>query len=152
LVSGVGLHAYFSRAAQGPAAVEEKRGLSLRQFENDDTVAQRIREARRRSDARMAGTYLAWAVVGVVLAIPGVRALFRMADRVRETETFLAGSVLLLLVLPGCLRQPLEPVKLETIGINEEGVSIPYTGDTTRETVFHGRIAVAPCDRHGADQ
>jgi len=152
MVSGVGLHAYFSRAAQGPAAVEEKQGWSGRQSEDEHRVAQRIREARWRSDATRAGTYLAWAVVGVVLAMPGVRALFRMADRVGETEKFLAGSVLLLLVLPGCLRQPWEPVKPETIGRTEEGFVIPYTGDTQRATLFHGRIAVAPCDRPGADQ
>jgi hypothetical protein len=152
MVSGVGLHAYFSRAAQEPAAVEAQRGGSPRPFEDDNRVAQRIREARWRSDATMAGTYLAWAVVGVVLAMPGVRALFRMADRVRETETFLAGSVLLLLVLSGGLRQPVEPVEREPIGRNEGGVVVPYTGDTPRETAFHGRIAVAPCDRHGADQ
>src|SRR5262245_20765724 len=75
LVSGVGLHVYFSRAAQRPAAVEEKRDLYLRQFENDETVAQRIRETHWTSSTTMAGGFAAWVVVGVLLAIPGVRAL-----------------------------------------------------------------------------
>ena len=68
LVSGFGLHAYFSRAAQGTAAVEQKRDLHLRQFENDDAVARRIREAHWKADARMTLGYGAWALVGFVLA------------------------------------------------------------------------------------
>jgi hypothetical protein len=46
----------------------------------------------------------------------------------------MAGTLVFLLVLPGCFRKPFEPVKLETIGTNEEGFLIPYTGDTTQQT------------------
>ena len=146
--------------------------MSLRQFQHDDTEAQRIRVARWRSHATRAGAYLAWAVVGVGLAIPGVRGLFRMADRVGETEKFLAGAVLLLLLLPGCLRQPCEPVERETIAPNDQGFLIPYTGDTTKQTATHNEeslranpVATEPIgiasvggphdhrpDRPGADQ
>ena len=133
LVSGFGLHAYFSRAAQGTAEVEAKRDLHLRQFEDNDTVARQIREARWRSETRIAGAYGAWALVGFVLAMGGVHAMFRRADRVSDVEKFLAASLVLIL-LPGCMRQPFEPVKLETIGPNEEGFLIPYTGDTKKQT------------------
>jgi hypothetical protein len=73
LASGLGLHAYFSRAAQGPAEVEEKRSLYLRQFENDDRVAEQIRESHWRSNSTVAGAYAAWAAAGGVLAVLSVR-------------------------------------------------------------------------------
>jgi hypothetical protein len=133
LVSGFGLHAYFSRAAQGTAEVEEKRDLHLRQFEDNDAVARQVREKHWDSETKIAGAYAGWALVGFLLAIPGVRSLFRRADGIAETEKFLAASLVLLL-LPGCMRQPFEPVKLETIGPNEEGFLIPYTGDTKKQT------------------
>jgi hypothetical protein len=47
---------------------------------------------------------------------------------------YLGGAALLLLALPGCMRQPFEPIKLETIGPNEEGFLIPYTGDAKKQT------------------
>ncbi len=47
----------------------------------------------------------------------------------------LGGAIALwLLALPGCMRKPFEPVKLETIGPNEEGFLIPYTGDSKKQT------------------
>jgi hypothetical protein len=73
LASGLGLHAYFSRATQGPAEVEEKRDLYLRQFENDDRVAREIREWHWRSNSTVACAYAAWAAAGGALAIRGVR-------------------------------------------------------------------------------
>ncbi len=91
LVSGFAIHAYFSRAAQGTAAVEEKRDVHLRQFENDDAVARRIREAHWDAESRMAAVYGGWALAGFVLAVPGVRSLFRRADGVPEIEKFLAA-------------------------------------------------------------
>jgi hypothetical protein len=133
LISGFGIHAYFSRAAQGTAAVEEKRDLHLRQFENDDAVARQIREAHWNTQSKAVGAGAIWAVVGFVLALRGVHSLFRKADRVSDVEKFLAASLVLIL-LPGCVRQPFEPVKLETIGPNEEGFLIPYTGDTKKQT------------------
>ncbi len=133
LVSGFGIQAYFSRAAQGPVAVEQKRDLHLRQFENSDEVARAIRVERSNADFRMTATYGVWGLVGFVLVMCGVRSLFRRADRVADVEKFLAASLVLLL-LPGCMRQPFEPVKLETIGTNEEGFLIPYVGDTRKQT------------------
>ena len=133
LVSGFAIHAYFSRAAQGPAEVEQKRDIHLRQFENDDAVARRIREAKWDAESKQALAYLGWAVVGFVLSLRGVHLLFRRADRVADVEKYLAASLVLIL-LPGCMRQPFEPVKLETIGPNEEGFLIPYTGDTRKQT------------------
>jgi hypothetical protein len=132
LVSGFGLHAYFSRAAQGTSEVEEKRDLHLRQFEDNDEVARQIREARWNSQARATGAYGVWGLVGFVLALRGVHSMFRHADRVADVEKFLAASLVLIL-LPGCMRQPFEPVKLETIGPNEEGFLIPYTGDAKKQ-------------------
>jgi hypothetical protein len=81
LISGVGMHAYFSRAAQGTAQVEEKRDLYLRQFENDDAVAQRIRETHSRSNAMVGGAYAAWAAVGALIGIVGVCSQFRKAGK-----------------------------------------------------------------------
>jgi regulator of protease activity HflC (stomatin/prohibitin superfamily) len=133
LVSGFGLHAYLSRAAQGPAEVEEKRNLHLRQFEDNDEVARQIRTAHWNNQARATGAYGVWALVGFVLALRGVHSMFRRADHVADVEKFLAASLVLLL-LPGCMRQPFEPVNLETIGPNEEGFLIPYTGDTKKQT------------------
>ena len=133
LVSGFAIHGYFSRAAQGTAEVEQKRDLHLRQFENDDAVARRIREARWGSQTKLTAAYAAWAFVGFVLALRGVHLLFRKADRLDDVEKYLAASLVLIL-LPGCMRQPFEPVKLETIGPNEEGFLIPYTGDTRKQT------------------
>ncbi len=133
LVSGFGLHAYFSRAAQGTAEVEKKRDLHLRQFENNDAVARQIREAHWDARSRAGGAYAGWALVGFVLAMVGVRSLFRKADQNAALDKFLAVSLVLIL-LPGCMRQPFEPVKLETIGPNEEGFLIPYTGDTRKQT------------------
>ena len=133
LVSGFAIHGYYSRAAQGTAEVEQKRDLHLRQFENDDAVARRIREARWDSQSKLTAAYAAWAFAGFVLALRGVHLLFRKADRVDDVEKYLAASLVLIL-LPGCMRQPFEPVKLETIGPNEEGFLIPYTGDTRKQT------------------
>jgi hypothetical protein len=133
LVSGFAIHAYISRAAQGTAAVEEKRDVHLRQFENDDAVARRIREAHWDAESKQAAAYGGWALVGFFLAIPGVRSMFRRADGGPELEKFLAASLVLLL-LPGCMRQPFKPVKLETIGTNEEGFLIPYSGDSRKQT------------------
>jgi hypothetical protein len=93
LAYGLGLQAYFARAAHRPAAVEAKRDSSLRQPRGDDAVAQRIRTTQGQSGATVTAGYAAWAIVGFLLAIPGVRALFRMADRVGETEKFLAGTM-----------------------------------------------------------
>src|SRR5438067_1781074 len=93
LASGLGLQAYFSRAVQRPAAVQEKRELDRRQLQADDAVAQRIRTTPAESGATVTAGYAAWALVGFLLAIPGVRALFRMADRVHETEEFLTGTM-----------------------------------------------------------
>ncbi len=133
LVSGFAIHGYISRAAQGTAEVEQKRDLHLRQFENDDAVAQRIRETRWDTQAKLTAVYAAWALVGFALALRGVHLLFRKADGVAQVEKYLAGSLVLML-LPGCMRQPFEPVRLETIGPNEEGFLIPYTGDTRKQT------------------
>ncbi len=132
LVSGFGIHAYFSRAAQGPL-VEQKRDLFQRQFENNDDVARQVREHQWDAQSRSAVAFGLWAVVGFVLALRGVHSLFRRADRVADVDKFLAAS-LVLLVLPGCMRQPFEPVKLETIGTNEEGFLIPFTGDTRKQS------------------
>jgi hypothetical protein len=77
LASGLGLHAYFSRAAQGPAEVEEKRAVYLRQFENDDRVAQQIRESHWRSNSAVAGAYAAWGAAGAALALLGARSWYR---------------------------------------------------------------------------
>jgi len=93
LVSGLGLHAYFSRAAQGPAPIEETRSWYLRQLQDNDALARGMGAIPRVSGAMVAGGFAAWAVAGCLLAVPGVRALFRQADRVRETEQFLAGTV-----------------------------------------------------------
>ncbi len=120
LVSGFAIQAYFSRAAQGTVEVEQKRDLHLRQFENNDEVAREIRATRWDSQATLTAAYAAWALVGFVLALRGVRLLFRRADRVADVEKFLAASLVVLL-LPGCMRKPFEPVRLETIGPNEEG-------------------------------
>ncbi len=100
LVSGFAIHAYFSRAAQGTAKVEEKRDLHLRQFENDDAVARRIREAHWDAESKMAAGYAGWALVGFLLALPGVHSLFRRADRIADVEKFLAASLVLLLLVP----------------------------------------------------
>jgi hypothetical protein len=81
LVSGVGMHAYFSRAAQGTAQVEEKRDLYLRQFENDDTVAQRVRETHRRSNAAVGGAYAVWVAAGALIGVLGVRSQFQKAGK-----------------------------------------------------------------------
>jgi hypothetical protein len=77
----VGLHAYFSRAAQGPAEVEEKRELYLRQFENDDIVAERIRETHWRSNATVGGAYAAWVAAGALIGMLGVRSQFQKAGK-----------------------------------------------------------------------
>lgn len=132
LVSGFGIHAYFSRAAQGPI-VEQKRDLFQRQLENNDDVARQVREHQWDAQSKMAVAFGLWALVGFVLALRGVHAIFRRADRVADVDKFLAAS-LVLLVLPGCMRQPFEPVKLETIGTNEEGFLIPFTGDTRKQS------------------
>jgi hypothetical protein len=81
LVSGVGMHAYFSRAAQGTAQVEEKRDLYLRQFENDDAVAQQIRETHGRSNAIVGGAYAAWVAAGALIGLVGVRSQFQKAGK-----------------------------------------------------------------------
>jgi hypothetical protein len=133
VVSGFAIQAYYSRAAQGTVAVEQKRDLHLRQLENNDEVARRIRESQWNTQSKLAVAYAAWALVGFVLALRGVHLIFRKADRVSDVDKFLAGSLALLL-LTGCVRQPFEPVKLETIGPNEEGFLIPYTGDTRKQT------------------
>ena len=91
LVSGFGIHAYFSRVAGGTAAVEEKQDIHSRRFENDDPAAPRIREPQWNPDSSMAATYAGWAVVGLVLAMPGVRSLFRRADGVADVDKFLAA-------------------------------------------------------------
>ena len=120
LVSGFAIHAYFSRAEQGTVEVEQKRDLYLRQFENDDGVAHRIRESHWDASSKLAAAYAVWALVGFVLGLRGVHLLFRKADKVADIEKYLAAGLVLIL-LPGCMRQPFEPVKLETIGPNEEG-------------------------------
>jgi hypothetical protein len=89
LASGLGLHAYFSRAAQTPAEVEEKRAVYLRQFENDDRVAQQIRESHWRSNSTVAGAYGAWAAAGGVLAMLGVRSWLQARS---ESHTRKAGK------------------------------------------------------------
>src|SRR5262249_10538620 len=71
LVSGFAIHAYFSRAAQGTAEVEQKRDLHLRQFENDDAVARQIRESHWNAESRMTLAYAGWALVGFALALRG---------------------------------------------------------------------------------
>ena len=109
LVSGFAIHAYFSRAAQGTAEVEQKQELHPRPSENDDAVARRIREAQWDSRSKVAGAYAAWAFVGFLLALRGVHLIFRKADRVADVEKYLAASLVLIL-LPGCMRQPMEPV------------------------------------------
>ena len=109
LVSGFAIHAYFSRAAQGTAEVEQKRELQLRPFENDNAGARRIGEAQWDSRSKVTGAYAAWALVGFLLALRGVHLMFRKADRVADVEKYLAASLVLML-LPGCMRQPLEPV------------------------------------------
>jgi len=81
LACGLGMHAYFSRSAQGPAEVEQKRDLYLRQFENNDTVARRIREEHERSNATVAAGYAAWLVAGVVLTIPAIQFVFQKAEK-----------------------------------------------------------------------
>lgn len=132
VVSGFALHAYHSRVAQGTVAVEQKRDLHQRELENNDEVARRIRESQWDTQSKLAMAYASWAFVGFVLALRGVHLLFRKADRVSDVEKFLAGSLVLLL-LTGCIRQPFEPVKLETIGPNEEGVLISHTGDARKQ-------------------
>ena len=81
LISGLGMHAYFSRAAQGTAQVEEKRDLYLRQFENDDAVAQQIRETHGRSNSTVGGAYAAWVAAGALIAVVGVRSQFQKAGK-----------------------------------------------------------------------
>jgi hypothetical protein len=81
LISGVGMHAYFSRAAQGSAQVEEKRDLYLRQFENDDDVVQRIRKTHGRSNAIVGGAYAAWVAAGALIGVIGVRSQFQKAGK-----------------------------------------------------------------------
>jgi hypothetical protein len=81
LLSGVGMHVYFSRAAQESAQVEEKRDLYLRQFENNDTVARRIRLEHERSNATLGGAYAAWAAAGAIIVFVGVRSQFQKAGK-----------------------------------------------------------------------
>jgi hypothetical protein len=81
LVAGLGMHAYLSHAAQGPATVEEKRDLYLRQFENNDTVASRIRESHWRSNSMNAAAYAAWVAVAALLAIPTFRSWFPKQEK-----------------------------------------------------------------------
>lgn len=132
VVSGFAMHAYFARSEQGPS-VEQRRDLYLRQFENNDEVARRVRESRWEDSSRMAAAYAGWAIVGFGLGLAGVRSMFRRADHVSEVDKFLAAGLVLML-LPGCVRQPFEPVELETIGTNEEGFLIPYLGDTRKQS------------------
>jgi len=80
LACGLGMHAYFSRSAQGPAEVEQKRDLYLRQFENYDDVAHRVRDQHERANATVAAAYAAWLVAGVMLTIPAVQFVFQKAE------------------------------------------------------------------------
>ncbi len=81
LVAGLGLHASLSRAAQSPAAVEEKRDLYLRQFENDDTVAPKIRQVYWQSHSTNTAAYAAWIAVGGLLAISTFRSWFPKQEK-----------------------------------------------------------------------
>jgi hypothetical protein len=119
LVSGAGLHAYFARAAQGAAGVAERRHAGSRPLE-PDARARRILPAPGPFNARATEAFAGWVFVGVLLAIPGVRALFRGADGVRETERFLAGALVLFMALPGGGRRPWEPVESVAIGPYEK--------------------------------
>jgi hypothetical protein len=81
LASGLGMHAYFSRAAEGPVEIEEKRDLYLRQFENDDRVARQIRETHWRSGTAIGGAYTPWVAAGALLAVPVLRSYFKKAEK-----------------------------------------------------------------------
>lgn len=103
LVSGVAIHVYSTRAAQGTVAVEPKRDSHLRPFENNDEVARQVRESQWDTQSKIAAAYVAWGFVGFVLALRGVHLIFRKADRVADVEKFLAASLVLIL-LPGFIR------------------------------------------------
>jgi hypothetical protein len=81
LIAGLAMHAYFSLAVQEPAAVEQKRDLYLHQFENDDTVAPRIRQLHWRSNTMNAAAYAAWIAIGGLLAVSRIRSWYPKQEK-----------------------------------------------------------------------
>jgi hypothetical protein len=117
--------------------MEPARDLALRQFEDSDAVARDVRATHWGRNTAYAGAFLSWAALGALLFAGDVWRLLtarRSHEGPRLADRRLMVGAFALIVLPsaGCYR-PFEPVQLETIGTNEEGFLIPYTGDTRKQ-------------------
>lgn len=69
LFVGLCIHLYFGLAAESKAAVEQKREVYLRQFENNDDVSAQIRTQHWLDNNTMILSYSVWGVVGIGLVL-----------------------------------------------------------------------------------
>lgn len=105
--------------------METNRDVALRQFEDDDGVARKMRIDHVNRNTAYAGVFAVWAAVGLLLF---------WGDRSLRKGTIRYFPVIgLALASQGCMWRPYEPVQLETIGTNEEAFLIPLSGDTKKQ-------------------
>jgi hypothetical protein len=129
LTFGVAMQLYFARRAQ-ESTVEQSRNLYVRQLDPSDTVAQEIRERHWRDNNVRGLASGVWGVLGIGVLVLGACAYRPKEGLMRRSVALLAFAPLF---LTGCW-QPFEPVDLQTIGPNEEGFLIPWTGDTRKQS------------------
>jgi hypothetical protein len=74
-------------------------------------------------------------VISIILGLALVMMLF--SDGMKAwggaKKALAAGMLLLILSSSGCMWKPFEPIKLETVGTNEEAFLIPLTGDLDKQ-------------------
>lgn len=111
--------------------LEERTAEDVRVLSDNPAFAAETRMAHRlRNESYAFGGGLL-ALLGAALFWPDLKQAW-LKLRTRPSVRFLPLG-LLVVALPGCVR-PFEPIKLETIGTNEEAFLIPLVGDGKNQT------------------
>jgi regulator of protease activity HflC (stomatin/prohibitin superfamily) len=122
-------------SAYGDLTLKQRVTEHVNQMNDDGATGGQLRAVHNGTNALYLAGWLVWGAVAGGLLWPEVKAMLTKSKRVMV-------PALMLVMLTGCWR-PFEPVKLETIGANEEGFLIPLVGDSKEQASTHSEDFLA---------
>lgn len=114
--------------------VEKRNADYYRQFDNDDSVPDKVRADHANRNVAYIGAIVGWATLGVLFFWGDLSRVLNGDGPSRMRRFLMAAFAVFVVTTNVCCYRPFEPVELETIDTSEEGFLIPLRGDGNRQS------------------